>query len=253
VGDDDRKAIAKHIRSLDAYQHPITVHTKNNRAPEFYNGLLGDPNFEITSIQGRMEDYNSNAIVLRQRSAEAGRKWAIFGDEQPAANTGVVPDETDPEHDIPRMHALWGNLMGGGSGVEWYFGYNYPHMDLNCEDWRSRDIMWDQTRHALDFFHKNLPFWEMEPDNSLVTRAPGAKVFAKLGEVYTVYLPAMPKEAVAQLTVPEGEYSVQWYNPRAGGEPAEGSVASISGPGAKALGAPPADPQRDWAILVKRN
>jgi hypothetical protein len=250
VGDDDRKAIAKHIRSLDAYEHPITVHTKNNRAPDFYNGLLGDPNFEITSIQGRMEDYNSNAIVLRQRSAEAGRKWAIFGDEQPAANTGVVPDETDPEHDIPRMHALWGNLMGGGSGVEWYFGYNYPHMDLNCEDWRSRDIMWDQTRHALDFFHKHLPFWEMEPDNSLVTRAPGAKVFAKLGEVYTVYL---PKAAAVRLTVGEGNYGVNWFNPRSGGEPAEGSVASITGPGAKALGAPPADPQRDWAILVKRN
>jgi hypothetical protein len=90
----------------------------------------------------------------------------------------------------------------------------------------------------------------MEPDNSLVTGAPDAKVFAKPGEVYAVYL---PKAAAVRLIVGEGNYGVKWFNPRSGGEPAEGSVASITGPGAKALGAPPADPQRDWAILVKRN
>ena len=73
-----------------------------------------------------MENYNNEAIVLRQRSRDAGRKWAIFGDEQPSANVGVLPDEEDPDHDIPRTQALWGNLMGGGSGVEWYFGYQYP-------------------------------------------------------------------------------------------------------------------------------
>ncbi|MEZ5397232.1 MAG: hypothetical protein R2724_31255 [Bryobacterales bacterium] len=41
--------------------------------------------------------------------------------------------------------------MGGGAGVEWYFGHQYPHMDINMEDWRSRDRMWDQTRYALEF------------------------------------------------------------------------------------------------------
>ena len=38
---------------------------------------------------------------------------------------------------------LWGNLMAGGAGVEWYFGYTFPHNDLNCENWRNRDHMWD--------------------------------------------------------------------------------------------------------------
>jgi hypothetical protein len=125
-----------------------------------------------------------------------------------------------------------------------------PQFTLNREDWRSHGIMWDQTRHALEFFHKNLPFWEMEPDNSLVTAAPNAKVLAKPGEVYAVYL---PKAAPARLSVGEGSYSVQWFNPRAGGELAQGSVTAITGPGARVLGMPPADPQRDWAILVKRN
>ena len=48
--------------------------------------------------------------------------------------------------------------MAGGAGVEWYFGYNYTHNDLNCESWHSRDHMWDLTRYALEFFHGRLPF-----------------------------------------------------------------------------------------------
>ncbi|HEU0141211.1 MAG TPA: nucleoside hydrolase-like domain-containing protein [Bryobacteraceae bacterium] len=248
TSDADRKEIAAYLRALDPYAHPITVHTHNNKAPDFYNGVLGDSNFEAASIQGDMRNYYRDAVVLRERSAKVGRKWAIFGDEQPSADVGVMPDESDPGHDIPRIHALWGNLLGGGSGVEWYFGYKYPHMDLNCEDWRSRDRMWDQTRHALTFFHRHLPFWEMEPDNSLASSTSGARVFAKRGEVYAVQLPG----GTGDLSVPEGRYTVSWYNPRTGGDLVAGSVAYITGPGSQSLGSPPSEPERDWIVLVKK-
>ncbi len=244
--DADRKAIAGYIRELDPYDHPITVHTHNNKAPDFYNGIIGDPSFEATSIQGDMQRYNSDAVVLRERTAKAGRPWAIFGDEQPAASHGVLPDADDPSHDIPRTQALWGNLMGGGSGVEWYFGFKFPNMDINCEDWRSRDRMWDQTRYALDFFRKQLPFWEMQPDNSL---AESAYVLAKPGQVYAIYL---PKGGGTTVRLADGKYSVQWYNPRTGGALVNGAVREVSGPGAVSLGQPPADPAKDWAVLVKR-
>lgn len=249
VSDADRREIARYLRTLDPYQHPVTVHTKNNRAPDFYNGLLGDPHFEAASIQGDMKNYNRDATVLRQRSAEAGRKWAIFGDEQPSANVGVLPDQSDPGHDVPRTQALWGNLMGGGSGVEWYFGYQYPHMDLNCEDWRSRDRMWDQTRYALAFFRAHLPFPEMAPDNSLAQRG-NALVLAQPGRVYAVYL---PQGGEAALKLEAGSYTVEWYNPRSGGSLVPGSVRTVKGPGLALLGQPPADPGQDWAALVKRS
>ncbi len=249
TSDSDRKDIAAYIRSLDAYAHPITVHTKNNRAPDFYNGLLGSPYFEVSSIQGNMENYNSDAIVLRRRTAEAGRKWAIFGDEQPSANVGVLPDATDPSHDIPRTQALWGNLVGGGSGVEWYFGYDHPHMDLNCEDWRSRDLMWDQTRYALEFFHSHLPFWRMEPKNELASAGNNVRVLAVPGEIYAVYLSA---GGTANLNLEAGDYTVQWYNPRAGGTLQEGIVKTLRGPGPKSLGRAPSEPQKDWAVLVRK-
>ncbi|MHC4301151.1 MAG: DUF5060 domain-containing protein, partial [Planctomycetota bacterium] len=142
--DKDRKEIAAYIRALDPYDHPITVHTHNNKAPGFYKGILGDPSFEASSIQSALDRYHRDAIALRRLSAEAGRKWAIFGDEQAPASHGVVPDANDPTHDDPRKLALWGNLMAGGSGVEWYFGHRFPHMDIDCEDWRTRDVMWDQ-------------------------------------------------------------------------------------------------------------
>ena len=246
--DADRKKIAAYIRALDPYDHPIAVHTKPNRAPDFYNGILGDPSFEMTSIQADLDSYNNDAVVLRQRSAQAGRKWAICGDEQQPAREGVIPDADDPTHDKVRKYALWGNLMGGGSGVEWYFGSRFPHMDINCEDWRSRENMWDQTRYALEFFHDHLPFAEMAPDNAL-TSNPNAYCLAKPGQVYAIYL---LEGGSTNLNVAPGIYSVQWYNPRAGGELLRGSVKQITGPGTQSIGQPPRESDKDWTVLVRK-
>lgn len=243
--DADRKQIAAYLRALDAYDHPITVHTHNRQALTFYDGLLGDLNFDATSIQGELAAANAETIALRRRSAEAGRPWAIFHDEQTPASTGVKPDADDPDHDGPRQGHLWGNLMGGGSGVEWYFGYQFAHMDLNAEDWRSRETMWDQTRYALEFFQDHLPFHEMEPANELAS-AEGAYVFAKAGEAYAVYL---PKGGTTNIEAPDGEYTVRWYDPRRGGELQEGSVATLNGAGT--VGNPPHDAKRDWVVLIR--
>lgn len=244
----DRKAIAAYIRGLDPYRHPITVHTHVNMAAKDYDGILGDANFEATSIQGDMRNYHADALLFRALSARAGRKWVIFGDEQPHADSGVLPDADDPNHDMPRIEALWGNLMGGGAGVEWYFGYKYAHMDLNCEDWRSRDRMWDQTRHALEFFRRRLPYWEMTPQGVKAEPAT-ARVLAKAGEVYAVQL---PKGGEARLELATGSYTVEWYDPRAGGALQAGSVRMVTGGGMANLGAPPADADKDWVVLVKR-
>jgi hypothetical protein len=200
-----------------------------------------------------MNRYHRYTLEMREASAKAGRKWAIFGDEQTRADVGVVPDADDPTHDIPRKQALWGNLMAGGAGVEWYFGYKYAHMDLNCEDWRSRDRMWDQTRHALEFFQKHLPFWEMTPADGLAQGAE-AYVLAKPGQVYAVYLPkgGTVKLNLEKLNLEAGNYSVDWYNPRTGGALAKGAVKSVPGGAAAEIGAPPADADQDWAAIIKR-
>lgn len=250
----DRLDISRYITSLEAVAHPVTVHTHNMRSRRSYTGMIGAPEFQATAIQGRMEDANAETISLRARSAWSGQPWVIFHDEQAPASVGAMPDSADPLHDKPRKQELWGNLMGGGAGVEWYFGYNYPHMDLNIEDWRSRDILWDQTRFALEFFQQHIPYWEMWPANDLTT-TPNTYVFAKEGEIYAVY---SPEAEATEVTLAAGEYSLQWYNPRTGGPLVQGAAPTIAvsdgrmrEEGAVRL-TPPSDRGKDWVALLKR-
>ncbi len=58
----------------------------------------------------------------------------------------LIPDTEDPNHDNARKNGLWGAMMAGAWGTEWYFGYEHPHSDLSCQDYRSRDLFWDQGR-----------------------------------------------------------------------------------------------------------
>ncbi len=247
--DKDRKEIAAYIRALDPYDHPITVHTHNNQSPGFYKGILGDSCFEASSIQSELDRYHGDAVTLRRLSAEAGRKWAIFGDEQAPASHGVVPDVNDPTHDEPRKLALWGNLMAGGSGVEWYFGHRFPHMDISCEDWRTRDVMWNQTRYALEFFQKHLPFTEMSCHDEL-TSCKNDYCFTRPGQIYAVYLPFGDTTDI-DLGNSSATFTVQWYNPRTGGELQTGTKTEITGPGSVDIGQPPSEPGKDWVALIK--
>ena len=137
--------------------------------------------------------------------------------------------------------------MAGSWGIEWYFGYMYPHNDLNLEDFRSRTQIWTMTRHALGFFHEHLPFQEMAAADHL---APDGDTFvlAKHGETYAVYIPS-GGSARLDLEDSEGEFDVSWFNPAEGGELADG--AAVSGPGIVRLGPAPGDEAQDWVALVR--
>jgi hypothetical protein len=139
--------------------------------------------------------------------------------------------------------------MAGGAGVEWYFGYKFAHNDLNCEDWRSRDHLWDLTRYALEFFNNHLPFTEMHHHDEL-TVANDDYCFAKPGRVYAIYLPAGGTTQL-DLGKSSGTFAVQWFNPRAGGPLCAGSVTTVKGPGSVAIGNPPADTDKDWVALIQ--
>jgi hypothetical protein len=244
--DAQRKAFADYVRRLDPYGHPVVVHTFPGQYDEVYESLLGYPHLEGPSLQmGDMKQTHDETLKWVRRSVAAGRPWFVCLDEIGPADTGVKPDADDPNHDEVRRYALWGNLMAGGAGSEWLFGYEYAHNDINCEDWRSRDRMWDLTRYAIAFFQQYLPFTEMEPADELVT-GEGAWCLAKRGDVYAVYA---PKPDNVKLDLPPGRYHVQWYNPRQGGPLEQGK--KVRGGGQRFLGKPPADRDQDWVILVR--
>ncbi|MGL5080433.1 MAG: putative collagen-binding domain-containing protein, partial [Microcoleaceae cyanobacterium] len=240
-----RKDFASYIRDLDPYDHQIVLHTFPTSQDTVYNPLLGFQDFEGASLQTNNTHELTKTWV--ERSAAAGHPWIVTIDEIGPPVDGVKPDNVDRAHDAVRQDHLWGNLMAGGAGAEWYFGYGNPNDDLDTEDWRSRDLMWDQTRHALDFFQDHLPFTEMKSMDE-VTSASNDYAFAKAGQVYAVYL---PDGGTTNINLPNGNYTVQWYNPRSGGNLQTGTVTNLTGGRSVSLGQAPSETSKDWVALVQ--
>jgi len=256
------KSYAAYFRELDPYDHHIVIHTYPGQQDEVYEPLLGDAS-ELTgaSIQkGWNGVYNSTANWVNQSKA-AGKPWVVANDEQGSANIGVPPylgyeapdgsiyngalnngNAVNYDHSDIRKKTLWGNLMAGGAGVEYYFGYQVPQSDLTCEDYRSRDFMWDYTRHALKFFTENLPFQEMEINE----QSNNSRWILNWNEdVYAVY---SPDGGTASLEVDNDEYVVRAYNPRTG--EFVGDEQTVMGPSIFIQS--PNEQNQDWAFIIER-
>lgn len=246
--DAQRAEFIDYFSDHDPYHHPIVIHTAPGAKEAVYAPLLGNAGFNGPSLQ-----IANNFVVSEwvDRSAAAARPWVVCYDEQAPATIGALPDAVDMNHNTIRKEVLWGTLMAGGAGVEYYFGYDYPNNDLNCEDWRSRDRLWDQTRIALDFFQEHLLFRRMRHANALVSAA-GAYCFAEVGERYAVYLPDGQTTNLNLEAFPF-EFTVRWFNPRVGGPMQPGDTPRIDGPGQASIGQPPANSPGDWLALVERS
>jgi len=245
-----RQQFYDHIRALDAYDHPIVVHTYPEQQSSLYLPALAVPMLEGPSLQNAAVGLtHAQTLQWRSQSAASGRPWVVTLDEFGPANEGVLPDGVDPAHDAARKEGLWGNLLAGGAGVEWYFGYAYAHSDLSCEDWRSRANMWKQTDIALDFFRQHVPFALMQPEDALV--GAGAWCLAQVGEKYLVYL-RNGGSTTLDLGGVSGNYRVRWFDPRQGGALQVGSVGGVPAGGVVSLGTAPSAPTQDWAVLVVR-
>jgi len=240
-------AFADYIRLIDPYDHPLTVLPRGFAQQSVLDPLLGT-HLEAVSLQGFPAESNDRTRVWVDKSQQRDRAWVVCFDEVGPAGEGVVPDSVDPNHDQMRTQALWGGLMAQGGGAEWYFGYDHPHSDLDCEDFRSREIMWRQTDIAAQFFQRHLPFERMQHANFLTTQN-GAKALALAGERYALYLPA-GGHADLDLGSSSETFDVGWYDPLAGGDLQVGQVTQVTGPGFVFLGNP-LDPTRDWACLVR--
>jgi hypothetical protein len=267
--------MARFIRQTDPYGHNIVLHTYPNQHEQVYGPLLGDQAV-LTGLSIQNSDVSTThaeAVHWVTRSEDTGHPWVVAHDEPGNAATGTPPDpdypgmkeavqelaSDDREIKLPRIdeirsEVLWGNLMAGGAGVEYYFGYRLPQNDLNAEDWRSRDRTWDYSRIALAFFHDHgIPFWDMKNADALVgndLHDNSVYCFAKRGEIYAVYLPAAGS-AKLDLEGAEGQLNLRWYNPRTGGGLQVGSVEEVQGGSVVELGKPPHDPGEDWVVLVR--
>lgn len=249
--DKDREDMARYIKTHDPYKGTVVLHT--HASPEaqdlFMTPMLENQYLDGISFQTR-DPKTIHDITLKwiDTTLKSGKRWVFCQDEIGPAHTGAKPDADDPDHNEIRTHVLWGNLMAGGAGIEWYFGYKYAHNDLKCEDWRSRDILWDQTHYALDFFQKYLPFHQMKAVDGLTDNSQDF-VFAKNGDIYAVYLPTV-KETSLDLWGVKGEFDIRWFDAKNGGKLKKGSVKRIQGGKSVSIGLPPSK-KGDWVALIK--
>ena len=250
-----KKAWARYFHDTDPYRHLIVIHNGAN-----HYDLLGKRSkvtgFSLQTNRPNFEQVHRRTLDYIDRSAKAGKPWVVACDEPGDATHGLRPDnDAGSSHVDGRKNALWGHLMAGGAGLEFYFGYRHAHSDLTCQDYRSRDAFWDYCRYALEFFRDNeIPFWDMANADGLVGAAKTNDrryCLAKAGEIYLVYL-AGGGRAKLNLGKVEGAFTVQWFDPRNGGKLQAGSVQQVAGGDAVDIGPPPTDRGGDWVVLLQR-
>ena len=251
-----RKAMATFLKKNDPYQHPVLLHTHSHDPlrSDILSDLLGFEYLDGLSLQqDKREHADSIMAVWRAQSTDSGHEWLITMDEIGMWYTGALTDTADVDHPTLRRYALWGTLLSGGAGVEWYFGAKHVSNDLTSEDWRLRDQLWEITNHAKVFFEKYLPYWDMTPAHDLVNLKE-AYCFGKANEFYVLYLPTSDTYQI-DLREATGIFSVQWYDPLSGGDLQEGSIRTLKGGAKQSIGTPPENNSRsaqDWVVLVRK-
>ena len=249
--DQQRFAMIRYLKENDPYQHPVLVHTYPYEAEraEILNPLLKYDPLDGLSMQIGEPEQVHRTIRQWVEKARQQHPWIVLMDEIGPWHTGTKPDRLDPHHTKDRTTVLWPALMAGAGGIQWYFGWLTPPHDLNAEDLRSRDNIWEQTAHARAFFEQ-LNYTDMRSADHLTGRGDN-HCLALEGAAYAIYL-KYGGTTQLDLRQAEGNYTIAWYNPRAGGALQEGTVKEIKAGGWADIGFAPEDRYEDWAVLIQR-
>ena len=239
-----KAAWAEYFWTHDPYKHHIVIHNGAN-----HYDLLGKASvltgFSLQTNKPDFSRVHSQTKNYIDRSVAAGKPWVVACDEPGDATHALITDAEDPIRDNARKNGLWGNIMAGGAGIEWYFGYKHPHSDLTCQDYRTRAKVWDQCRYALQFFEKyEIPFWDMKCRDELTANTDDY-VLCKPGKLYLIYLKF---GGTVKLDVVKGSFTYGWFNPRTGD-----GLNGLLNPGTAKTGELDlkASDNNDWLLVVK--
>jgi len=250
------RAFADYLRAVDAYHHPITVHSAGDplQALKF---MFGDKRFSMLSVQLGQKDIATLTEQLRKATETAGRPLPVSMDEftlDNGQNQGWMPYDNAARW---RIEKLWPTYLSGGN-IEFILGKLLQTDNFKAPQY---DKLWNYVWYARAFLHR-VPFWEMQPADQLVSGAAaitttrnkgrvhysiGAQVFAKPGAVYAVYFPTARATGTIDLSAASGPLRQRWYNPRTGKFDGRATVVT-PGP-AVSIGKPPRDAKKDWAVL----
>jgi CubicO group peptidase (beta-lactamase class C family) len=257
LGPDRVRAFAQYLRSVDPYDHPITVHSAGDplKALAF---TFGDPIFGLTSVQLNQRRIDVITEQIREATARAGRPLPASMDEftvdQGQASSATPVDAPS----LMRKQKLWPTYLSGGT-IEYILE---GLLKVNNFKTPERESLWADLWHARSFLEE-LPFWRMKPDDRLSrgaatidvgigrgrTTPMGAQVFCVPGEVYAAYLPRANPSGEINLADGMTDFTKRWYNPRTG--IFEGETEVIQPKEWVPFGSPPTEPDEDWVVLLQ--
>lgn len=260
LGAERVRAFADYVRSVDPYEHPVTVHCAGDPVEEL-RFTFGDPRFSLTSIQLNQRPIHEVTEAFRRETAKAGRPLPVSLDEftlDRGQRASHIPVDDADGH---RREKIWPTYLSGGM-IEFILDDLLRTDSFKTPE---REKLWTYLWYARRFLEEHLPFWQMEPADELSTGGStiplgvgkgrtvplGPQVFAQRGEVYAVYFPTASTTGTLDLTALQGTARQRWFNPRTG--EFCGEALQITGGARREVGPPPDDPAEDWVVLIERD
>lgn len=260
LGPERIRQFADYILAIDPYKHPIAVHNVGDPVKVF-EVIYGDPRFSMTSIQLNQRPIHEVTERVRRGTINAGLPIPISLDEftlDRGQRASHLPVDDAEGH---RREKIWPTYLSGGN-IEFILGDLLKTDSFKTDE---RQKLWQYLWYARKFMEAELPFWEMEPNDDLAGGAStfamgigkgktvplGPQVFAKPGDVYAVYYPVSEATGTLDLSKLIGPATKRWYNPRTG--EFVGQPIAIAGGANHLVGAPPADSQLDWVLLIRKD
>ena len=208
------------LEQIDPYDHPRAVHNVNLPTNQYIDATQVD----FTAIQ----TFGGDPTLHNQQTVD----WI---NACKARNKRVLMVNYDEPRPLLDRKGWWSAYIGGGV---WEVHVSQPY-DRPLSTWEPAFTQVGGTRA----FMETLPFWQMEPANSLVVSGTGF-CLAKPGEAYALYLPSGGSVTV-NLTAGK-TYNYDWWNPSNGRSGSFQNAGTIGG-GAQSFTAPGSG---DWALRI---
>jgi hypothetical protein len=235
---DQRLDMAQYFYENDPYLHPLLFRNSG----EFSELLTTGSKYTATALYAPLKNSHEQLLHYHSLVEKRGLVWVVTA----LAPFRSLPTVGDSHQDLLRKQALWGTLMAGGAGIDYFPVLADGRTDFMLTDWRRDEPLWNLNRNALLFF-RGLDMVGMENRDDLLSARDGF-CLCKPGQIYALYLPN-GGSTFLDLKNNASCLELNWFDPLAG--EFVGTAKTVQGRGKVLLNPPPSAAGRDWAAILR--